>query len=170
MDNLPEIWKPVVGYEGLYSVSSLGRVRSEFAKYKGRIRRQQRSPSGYLVVGLSGSGKWKCARVHQLVAAAFIGPCPDGCAVNHNDGNKENNHADNLEYVTPSENQQHAKKLGLRTVRVGERNPMAKLTPEDIRKIKALRHATLGELAKRFKVSKQTICDIRAGRTWPHIT
>lgn len=105
-----EIWKPVVGYEGLYEVSNLGRVRSldRYAKQpkgglrliKGRILNQYINRCGYLFVSLSKNGKVKKITIHRLVAQAFI-PNPDNLPeVNHKDECKTNNRADNLEYCT----------------------------------------------------------------------
>lgn len=103
MIDLPtEEWKPVVGYEGLYEVSSLGRVRSR----QGLLR--QSLANRYPSVHLSRDGKQATHRVHRLVASAFI-PNPDGReTVNHIDGDRTNNAALNLEWVTTSENVRHA--------------------------------------------------------------
>ena len=119
MKESEEIWKDIEGYEGLYQVSNLGRVRSldrfiirphpkdnhlcEY-KIKGRILVQLPLTSGYLFVHLY---KDKCAvqhTVHRLVAKAFISGHFDGAHVNHKDENKHNNRADNLEWVTRREN------------------------------------------------------------------
>lgn len=101
--NSEEIWKPVVGYEGLYEVSSLGRVRS-LDRYdrmnhfwKGRILKLCTDGAGYLMVGLCSNSKVKTYKVHRLVAQAFI-PNPDNLPeVNHIDEDKRNNRVDNLE-------------------------------------------------------------------------
>src|SRR5260221_193401 len=75
-----ERWLPVVGYEGLYEVSDLGRVRSLLRKggnnrwYGGDIKRSSLDQAGYLYVSLSRGGKGSRKRIHQLVAEAFIGP------------------------------------------------------------------------------------------------
>ena len=109
-----EIWKPVVGYEGLYEVSSYGRVRSldRYVKYsngpihlhKGRILNPGKEKVGYLVVPLSCNGKLHLKKIHILVAEAFI-PNPDNLPqVNHKDENKTNNNVDNLEWCTAKYN------------------------------------------------------------------
>ena len=103
-----EIWKPVVGYEGLYEVSSYGRVRSldKYVKYsngrinlhKGRILSPGKDTNGYLQVILTCNGKHKSIKVHRLIAQAFI-PNPDNLPeVNHLDEDKTNNSVDNLEW------------------------------------------------------------------------
>lgn len=101
-----EIWKDVEGYEGLYKVSSYGNVLS--LKYCGSNRKhllaQNPDHKGYLMVYLSKRGKRKTFKVHRLVASAFI-PNPNNLPqVNHKDENKQNNHADNLEWCDSAYN------------------------------------------------------------------
>lgn len=118
---MDEIWKPIPGYEGYYEVSNLGRVKSlgryvfrDLYKYyrKERIR----SPyvnQGYLSITLNKDKSEKTYAVHRLVALAFI-PNPDNKpAINHIDGNKQNNCVTNLEWVTSAENSSHAVRTGL---------------------------------------------------------
>lgn len=117
-----EIWKPVVGYEEHYVVSSLGNVRSldrvtyrdnghgpHPTRIKGRMMKQG-IRSGYPYVNLCVDDKRKKRTVHSLVAEAFLG---EGDEVNHKDGNKLNNHVDNLEWCTRAENHRHALETGL---------------------------------------------------------
>lgn len=94
-----------------YQVSDLGRVRRN-----GRVLRPVRSSNGYRIFGLHFAGERKNILVHRAVAECFIGPCPEGMQVNHKDGDKLNNAATNLEYVTVSGNQIHALQHGLATV------------------------------------------------------
>lgn len=112
-----EIWRDVVGFEGLYVVSNLGRIGSlqqrrclETGKqrnYKERIMRLQ-NMGGYKIVKLSCEGKVSQFLVHRLVALAFI-PNPENKAtVNHINGDKSDNRVDNLEWATQSENNKHA--------------------------------------------------------------
>lgn len=79
---------------------------------RGRVLRPQPHNNGYRTVSPDGR---KHKTIHSLVAAAFLGPRPDGCDVNHIDGDKTNNAASNLEYVTRKENMQHAMATGLWT-------------------------------------------------------
>lgn len=105
-----EIWKPVVGYEGLYEVSNLGKVKNNK-----KIISSVDDGNGYLRLHLSKEGKVKSFRVHRLVAEAFI-ENPYGLPkVNHIDGNKKNNVVDNLEWCTQAENVEHAYSSGLST-------------------------------------------------------
>jgi hypothetical protein len=109
-----ECWKPVVGYEGFYEVSNHGRVRSVTHTIirsngvptiiKSKLIRFSKLPCGYLQVGLHRDGKTKSARIHRLVAMAFI-PNPYNLEqINHKDENKTNNYVDNLEWCTPKYN------------------------------------------------------------------
>ena len=112
---MKEIWKDVVGFEGRYQVSNIGNVKS--LHYRGhdyeRLLKPAEHHTGYLIVRL-GNKPAKICLVHQLVAKAFI-PLVEGKKfVNHIDGNKRNNCAENLEWVTAQENITHAIKTGLR--------------------------------------------------------
>lgn len=106
-----ETWAPVAGYEGWYEVSDLGRVRRVGAP---QCRRLHSQAGGYVSVrlGRPGTDK-KTLQVHVLVAKAFLGPRPAGRQVNHKDANKHNPRLDNLEYVTPARNREHAIGLGI---------------------------------------------------------
>lgn len=125
---MEEIWKPIKGYENRYEVSSMGRVRSydvvrhcvssigkEFTiTLPGRIRKPN-VMKGYHCIALIRDGNVKVVKIHRLVAEAFISECPGPeYQINHKDGNKGNNCVDNLEWVTPKENTQHAFRTGLR--------------------------------------------------------
>ena len=116
MDGDQEVWRPVVGFEGRYIVSNFGRVRSVdgYGRKPARLLKIKKSYRGYMCIDLyDGRGGHK-KLVHRLVAEAFI-ENPDKCPqVNHKDCNKENNHADNLEWCTASQNIRHAADNGLR--------------------------------------------------------
>lgn len=110
-----EIWKDIKGYEGLYQISNLGRVKSlprnGTIKTK-RIIKYELDKYGYPQVILNNK-KHKCFRVHRLVAEAFILNPQNKSTVNHIDGNKTNNKVSNLEWNTVKENNDHALKTGL---------------------------------------------------------
>lgn len=119
-----EIWKDIKGYEGLYKVSNLGRIKSLKRKvydktrhyYKiinERILKQTIATPKYYVVNLTKKGIQKTYRIHKIVAETFI-PNPNNyIIINHIDGNKLNNNIDNLEWCTYKHNSQEAKRLGL---------------------------------------------------------
>lgn len=121
-----ELWKDIQGFEGLYQVSNYGRVKllehtfttktGKVCTVPGKIKKPS-NVKGYCHVVLDACGKVKNISVHRLVARAFI-PNPDNKPqVNHIDGNKKNNHVDNLEWVTGEENIQHAFDTGLMPVK-----------------------------------------------------
>ena len=101
-----EIWKDIAGYEGLYKVSNLGRVKSLNYLRKGieKDRIPNKNNSGYLIVGLHKDGKIKNFLIHRLVAEAFIENVNDLPQVNHIDENKLNNRVENLEWCSAKYN------------------------------------------------------------------
>ena len=99
-NTVEEVWKDIEGYEGLYEVSSFGRVRNSKSK---RIRKQN-LVKGYLMIGLSKDGKKKVFSVHRLVALNFIPNPEEKPEVNHLDEIKTNNNVDNLAWATSKEN------------------------------------------------------------------
>ena len=103
-----ELWKPLEGLEHLYQVSNMGNV-SNYRKYLSG----QLINSGYLKIGLKYKGKTLNRLVHRLVATAFIDNPDNKREVNHKDGNKLNNIATNLEWVSSAENKKHSKDTGL---------------------------------------------------------
>jgi hypothetical protein len=119
MEIVHEEWRPVKGREGQNEVSNLGRVRS-----RRKILKPLPHTSGYRCVSLDGR---RSRTIHSVVAEAFIGPRPTGMDVNHIDGDKTNNAASNLEYVTRKGNMAHARETGLWDNR-GELNGRATAT------------------------------------------
>lgn len=102
-----EIWKAVKGYEGVYEVSNLGRVRTFQPKENNIILKPYVMPNGYEQVCLySKKTRIKCY-IHRLVAIAFIDNPHNLPQVNHKDENKQNNHVENLEWVTAKQNLEH---------------------------------------------------------------
>lgn len=90
-----EIWKPVVGYEGLYEVSNLGKIRNiKLNKYKSPTK----TSNGYMRIGLNKNGDGKLFFVHRLVADAFLSNPDNLPCINHKDEDKTNNSVDNLEW------------------------------------------------------------------------
>jgi hypothetical protein len=120
-----ELWKDVEGYEGLYKISNIGRVRSveRYVKSsiqssgerlkKAKILKPWNNGKGYLVVTFKKDGERKNKYIHRLVAEAFIPNPENKCDVNHIDGDKSNNKLYNLEWNTRQENAKHAWDNGL---------------------------------------------------------
>lgn len=98
-----EIWEEVLGFEGLYEVSSLGRVRG---LKRGNILKPTPDRDGYLRVSLSKDGKWRNHAVHHLVLNAFVGVREPGEETRHLDNIKSNCRLDNLEWSSHQRNMQ----------------------------------------------------------------
>lgn len=170
-----EEWRPVVGYEGWYEVSNLGRVRRirpAPGATPGKILKPalKGRPTAYLSITLSRGDISQERKIHRLVTEAFWGSCPPGHQANHRDGNKLNNAATNLEWITASQNIRHAYRSGLCRAVLGEANGIAKLTESAVREIRALAgHVTQRRLAERYKVSPSVIHRAQRGETWKHL-
>lgn len=122
-----EIWKDIEGYEGKYLISNCGNVKSLIDKngnYRETIIVARMGNTGYLYVNLYKHSRAKSLKIHRLVANAFVDKPDNAQCVNHIDGNKTNNNANNLEWCTYKENTQHAYKFGLAKVRRGKNNGM----------------------------------------------
>lgn len=175
-----EIWRSVKGYEDLYEVSNIGRVRSldrvirmryksgkfNDRSFPGMIRKNILNEYGYYFVRLCDHGKENGHLVHRLVAQAFLGNPPDGKdIVNHKNGIRTDNSVENLEWCNKSENALHAiniLKVSWGDHCKGEKNPKCKLTDQDVLDIRQLSKsgATNTALAKRYAVSQQHISRI----------
>ena len=113
MKNCPETWLPVPSYQGKYLVSNLGNIQKVSLNTITKPISFRVDRAGYLTTRLYKNNKTETVYLHRLVAAAFV-PNPHGKPfVNHKDGNKLNNAADNFEWTTHSENVQHAYDTGL---------------------------------------------------------
>lgn len=101
----PEEWRPVVGYEGDYEISSEGRVRARRRSgSSGGLLKVRPDAKGYPMLSLMSNGVHATRRVHRLIAEAFIGPIPKGAHVRHLDGNPAHTVLANIAIGTPSEN------------------------------------------------------------------
>lgn len=116
-----EMWKPVVGWEGLYEVSNHGRVRSLDRtiqtkrgpwRYKGKVLSPGVNRHGYPMVHLKNASSKKMAKVHRLVLEAFVGPCPDGMEGCHNNGIRDDARLVNLRWDTHSANEYDRRRHG----------------------------------------------------------
>ena len=165
-----ERWVP--GYEGRYSVTDEGVVRS-YCRILPIYIKQRLNISGYPSVSLRKygvEGGFKMIPVHRLVASAFLKLSP-GLQVNHKDGNKTNNNLENLEVVTASENQLHAYRLGLKKAYSGEKCPLSKYKKEEILTIRRLSEGGMRqrEIRNHTKMSKANISKIINRDLWRDI-
>jgi hypothetical protein len=176
--------KPVIGWEGYYEVDEGGDVfsmprvthRSDgtIQTWGERPMRSHIGNSGYLLVRLSRPGKRVMARIHRLVAEAFIPNPENKPEVNHKNGERWDPRVENLEWVTSSENHIHAVRV-LGTVHVphhrGSAAPIAKMTESivsDCRKAAAA-GASIKGLARRHSVNAKTMRSAILGETWTHV-
>lgn len=180
---MDEIWKPITEYEGLYEVSSLGRVRSLDrisirnnwpARFKGQILKPLAGTNGYLYVNLRRLNQPRHESIHRIVAKHFLPPRQDSqIEINHIDLDKKNNLPSNLEWCTQSENARHAVAHGIRS---GMTNPRVrkKLSPELVAAIREGHKSTgitLRALAKQFGISKAMAHMVVRNRAWkPAVT
>lgn len=160
-----EVWKDIPNYEGLYQVSSWGRVKSLNYNHTGkeRILKPQKNTFEYLHISLCKDSKRKTFTVHRLVATAFI-PNPYNLPqINHKDENKENNHVDNLEFCTAKHNSNY----GTRNERLSKKMSEAKSKPiyqytkvgEFIREWQSATHAE-----KELNIPQGNICQCCKGK------
>ena len=177
MDN--EIWKPVVGWEGLYEVSSLGRVRSLPRKsatrrlgVRGKVLKPRKGQKGHLIVNLSvdrtTGGRSEKHFVHSLVLEAFVGPRPEGKICRHLLGNPDDNFPNVLAWGTHMENHEDAVRHG--TFQRGEDRAQALLTEADVVQMReaAAAGAATKYLASRFGIAYRTANHIITGTKWRH--
>ena len=170
-----EIWKDIIGYEGLYQISNFGQLKSLSRKSNGefgKIRKPENNGRGYLSISLSKNSKSKHFYIHRLVAKAFISNPQDKPEVNHKQGIKFDNIAIGLEWVTKKENIEHAVKIGLYKIgnREGENNNNAKLTDVKAKKIYYYSQLhSVKETYEKFNTTKNTVNQIKHKRTWKHL-
>jgi hypothetical protein len=181
--NPKEEWRDVKSYEGYYQVSNLGRVRSldrcvkddyHISRIlKGKIRTLFTRPDKRIQLSLHKGNKRERADIHKLVAEAFVHKPKGRLEINHVDGNPSNNRADNLEWITRSENQKHAYRLGLKKALRGEQNKCSKLNNWQVQRIRLMKEVTpkitTRKIANFFDVSKTSIIYIFNRKTWTHI-
>lgn len=170
-----ETWKNVVGYEGLYEISNLGRVKScarvvEDSRtgtktLKEKLLTLTVDSAGYCKVTLQDQGRNQVWKVHRLVAEHFCEKYLGCDIVNHIDCNTQNNKSSNLEWTTPKGNTDHMHSLGRAYKAFGEENPACKLSEGDVLEIldlqKVMSHTAI---SKAYGVARQTVGKIINGK------
>lgn len=177
-----EIWKDIKGFEGYYQISNYGNVKGLTRKVKKwdgeKIIKEKIKiadlTKGYYRIALYKKNKIKKEQIHRLVATHFILNPENKPQVNHIDGNKLNNHVSNLEWVTQSENQIHAYKIGLqkKPILYCENHNRTNLKNKDVinirKKYKPYKY-TMKMLAKEYNLSVYGIAQIIYRYSWRRI-
>ncbi len=183
-EDVQEEWRPVVGWEDMYSVSSLGRmatvprfvpVRNGGKRYvRHRILKTQRDRYGYPIVTLCRNRQWEIRTIHRLLVRAFVGEIPDGMVINHKDARKDNNSLSNLEICTQQWNALHSRRVS--KTNIGSDVINSKLTEEIVikcrRALVGAPRGTMSKLARKYGVCLSAMghaCTER-GRTWRHVS
>lgn len=177
-----EEWRDVVGYEGLYKVSNLGRIYqfertmvNNFGECvrKAKVKNLNPDKRGYVKVTLTNKeGVTISTTVHRVVCQAFL-PNPTNLPmVNHKNGIKHDNRLENLEWCDDSHNSRHAIETGLTRIRKGEEIYFAKYSNYQVWLIKKMYHddgLSITEITNMLGCNRRTIADMIKNRTWKHI-
>lgn len=167
--------KAIKDYEGLYQAFPDGRIQSLASKWKSRKEGKFLTPnlveSGYHHASLTKEGKLHTYRWHRLIAETFVENLSNLLYVNHKNGIKTDNRAENLEWCTLAQNAQHAYRTGLAHGRKGIKHHNARLSEEDVKQIYLLsaQGLTPKEIAAHFNVSKSLVSAIKVGKRWGHL-
>ena len=152
-----EIWKDIEGFEGLYQVSNMGRV-----KRKDKLKKGILQTTGYIAFNLSKDGMYKLYSGHRLVAKSFI-PNPDSLpCVNHINGIKTDNRVDNLEWCTYKQNSIHSRDV------LGNNSRRLTLKQAEIlrKEVKENKYHSLKEIEDTYHISRSAIYDILRNKSY----
>jgi hypothetical protein len=177
---MEEIWKDIKGFEAIYQISNLGRVkslkRSITHSYWGKVNLSERIKKafidrcGYYSVMLHKESVKKSFSVHRLVALAFIPNENKKLDVNHKNGIKTDNRLENLEWMTRSENVIHSLKTRLKIPKNGNQVHNSILSKENAIKIKyEHKDLTHKQIAKLYGIDSSLVSKIRRNLNWKHI-
>ena len=167
-----EVWKPVVGYEGLYEVSDQGRVRSlhqrrwcgsHWYEVPTRLLNPSTAVSGYPVVRLTKDGSGRTVTVHTIVLTAFAGQRSNGEECRHLNGNPTDCRLYNLQWGTPLENTHDRIRHG--TMPRGTCHHAAKLTEDQVRKIRT-EEDTNKAIAAKYGITSSAVSNIKNRKSW----
>ena len=167
-----EIWKDVIGFEGLYQVSNLGNVRSMPRKGVGKnhlCKSAHTGQGGYGRMVLIKDGKRHYKMVHAMVLESFLCLRPVGALARHLDGDRTNNSLTNLAWGTAKENQADRKVHG--TASIGESHGQSILTDASVILMREKRAAgaSIVELSAEFGVTKTLVSTVCLGKAWAHV-
>lgn len=165
---MADTWSKIEGFPN-YSVSNDGRIRNDKS---GELKIPTVNHNGYAEMDLYDSGQRSKVRVHRVVAQAYLENPDEKSQVNHKDGNKLNNDYENLEWVSPKENMEHAIEHGLFRA---SRGMLGKKNPNAGRPGKRVRIVETGEVfdsildcERAINGNNRHICDCLAGRQHTH--
>lgn len=165
-----EQWAEIDGYDGKYQVSTFGRVKS-FKNKKTIILKTYMSGKGYIYVDLCKNSIYTKTGVHRLVAKAFIDNLDNLPEVNHEDGDKTNNHVSNLNWKDGKGQMKHARDV-LGFNQDGENSHRAKMTESQVLEMISLYNTgeySFIKLSKKYNVHHGHLCSIYNGKFWKHL-
>jgi hypothetical protein len=161
-----EKWLPITGFDGIYFVSNLGRIRRKNKRGKWAILKGSAAGNGYRKIILCDYERQDHRYIHHIVLEAFVGPRPKGCETCHGDGDRKNNRVDNLRWDTRKNN--FADKLAHGTQAWGETHPLRKLSAAEVIAIR-MSKGSCTQLGEQYGIGRMQISRIRNRKNWAHL-